>query len=80
MVELPQKEFQLLYLLLSSPGRIFTRRDIMDDSWGIRTGTDERTVDVHIRRLRKRFEESTSIQIETVRGVGYRAKATKVNS
>ena len=77
---LPPKEFLLLFKLCASPGRIFTRRDIMDDIWGIRTGTDERTVDVHIRRLRKRFEESTSIQIETVRGVGYRAKATKVNS
>ena len=77
---LPPKEFLLLFKLCASPGRIFTRRDIMDDIWGIRTGTDERTVDVHIRRLRKRFEESTSIQIETVRGVGYRAKATKGNS
>ena len=77
---LPPKEFLLLFKLCASPGRIFTRRDIMDDIWGIRTGTDERTVDVHIRRLRKRFEESASIQIETVRGVGYRAKATKVNS
>ena len=77
---LPPQEFLLLFKLCASPGRIFTRRDIMDDIWGIRTGTDEHTVDVHIRRLRKRFEESASIQIETVRGVGYRAKATKVNS
>ena len=77
---LPPKEFLLLFKLCASPGRIFTRRDIMDDIWGIRTGTDERTVDVHIRRLRKRFGESTSFQIETVRGVGYRARATKSNS
>ena len=80
VIALPPKEFLLLFKLCASPGRIFTRRDIMDDIWGIRTGTDERTVDVHIRRLRKRFEESSSIQIETVRGVGYRARAAKTSS
>lgn len=72
--QLPQKEFYLLFKLLSSPGRIYTRRDIMDDIWGIETDSDERTVDVHIRRLRERFEGSTSFSIETVRGLGYKAK------
>lgn len=71
--QLPQKEFLLLFKLLSSPGRIYTRRDIMDDIWGIDTDTDERTVDVHIRRLRERFEASKSFSIETVRGLGYKA-------
>ena len=71
--QLPQKEFLLLFKLLSSPGRIFTRRDIMDDIWGRETDSDERTVDVHIRRLRERFEGSKSFEIITVRGLGYKA-------
>lgn len=70
---LPPKEFMLLFKLCASPDRIFTRRDIMNDIWGIRSATDERTVDVHIRRLRKRFDKSPSFSIETVRGVGYKA-------
>ena len=72
---LPPKEFMLLFKLCSSPGRIFTRRDIMDDVWGIHTESGERTVDVHIKRLRDRFKTSKSFQIETVRGVGYKATA-----
>lgn len=75
-VQLPQKEFYLLFKLLSSPGRIFTRRDIMDDIWGIETDTDERTVDVHIRRLRERFAESPSFKLVTVHGLGYKAVLT----
>ena len=71
--QLPQKEFLLLYKLLASPGRIYTRRDIMDDIWGRETDSDERTVDVHIRRLRERFEDSGSFEIVTVRGLGYKA-------
>lgn len=71
--QLPQKEFYLLFKLLSSPGRIYTRRDIMDDIWGVETGSDERTVDVHVRRLRERFDESKSFSIETIRGLGYKA-------
>ena len=71
---LPPKEFMVLFKLCASPDRIFTRRDIMNDIWGIRTQTNERTIDVHIRRLRKRFSASGSFRIETVRGVGYRAK------
>lgn len=72
-LQLPQKEFLLLFKLLSSPGRIFTRRDIMDDIWGTQTDSDERTVDVHIRRLREHFEESESFVIVTIRGLGYKA-------
>lgn len=71
--QLPQKEFLLLFKLLASPGRIFTRRDIMNDIWGRETDSDERTVDVHIRRLRERFEGSPSFEIITVRGLGYKA-------
>ena len=69
---LPPKEFMVLFKLCSSPGRIFTRRDIMDDVWGIQAESGERTVDVHIKRLRKRFQDSESFCIETVRGIGYK--------
>lgn len=70
---LPQKEFQLLYKLISSPGQIFSRQQLMDDIWGYDTQTDPRTVDVHINRLRDRFRESDDFEIVTVRGVGYKA-------
>lgn len=70
--QLPQKEFQLLYKLASSPGRIFTRQQIMDDIWGMESETDPRTVDVHINRLRDRFRDSTDFEIITVRGLGYK--------
>ncbi len=70
---LPQKEFFLLQMLLSYPGRIFTRRALMDEIWGYDSETDPRTVDVHIKRLRERFAEYDNFTIETVRGLGYRA-------
>ena len=74
---LPPKEFMVLFKLCSSPGRIFTRRDIMDDVWGIQAESGERTVDVHIKRLRKRFQDSESFCIETVRGIGYKVAIVK---
>ena len=74
---LPPKEFMVLFKLCSSPGRIFTRRDIMDDVWGIQAESGERTVDVHIKRLRKRFQDSESFCIETVRGIGYKVAVVK---
>lgn len=70
---LPQKEFMLLYKLLSYPGRIFTRQQLMDDIWGYDSGTDTHTVDVHIGRLRDRFRDNQDFQIVTMRGVGYKA-------
>lgn len=72
---LPQKEFMLLYKMVSSPGRIFTRQQIMDDIWGYDADTDTHTVDVHIARLRERFKDNADFQIVTIRGVGY--KVTK---
>lgn len=69
---LPQKEFMLLYKMVSSPGRIFTRQQIMDDIWGYGADTDTHTVDVHIARLRERFKDNTDFQIVTIRGVGYK--------
>ena len=76
-IALPPKEFMVLFKLCSSPERIFTRRDIMNDVWGINAESGERTVDVHIKRLRQRFEGSASFRIDTVRGIGYRASALK---
>ncbi|MBQ7851070.1 MAG: response regulator transcription factor [Clostridia bacterium] len=70
---LPQKEFQLLYKLLSYPGRIFTRIELMDDIWGANSDTGWETVTVHIGRLRKRFEGWKEFEIVSVRGLGYKA-------
>ena len=70
--QLPQKEFQLLYKLLSIPNKIFTRQDLMDEIWGYDTESDERTVDVHIKRLREKFEKFKEFEIVTIRGVGYK--------
>ena len=70
---LPQKEFQLLYKLLSYPGRIFTRIELMDEIWGADSETGWETVTVHIGRLRKRFEGWPEFEIISVRGLGYKA-------
>lgn len=69
---LPQKEFYLLFLLLSYPGRIFTRQELMDELWGTDTNTSPRTVDVHINRLRSRFAGREDFEISTIRGLGYK--------
>ena len=71
--ELPQKEFLLLYKLLSYPGKIFTRIQLMDEIWGADSETGWETVTVHIGRLRKRFEGWTEFEIVAVRGLGYKA-------
>lgn len=71
--ELPQKEFMLLYKLLSYPGQIFTRIQLMDEIWGVESDTGWETVTVHVGRLRKRFEGWKEFEIESVRGLGYKA-------
>lgn len=71
--ELPQKEFLLLYKLLSYPGQIFTRIQLMDEIWGTDSETGWETVTVHVGRLRKRFEGWKEFEIESVRGLGYKA-------
>lgn len=71
--ELPQKEFQLLYKLLSYPDKIFTRIQLMDEIWGMDCETGWETVTVHIARLRKRFEDFEEFEIQSVRGLGYKA-------
>lgn len=70
---LPQKEFYLLYKLLSYPNKIFTRQQLMDEIWGMFSETDERTVNTHINRLRDRFASCDDFEIVTVRGLGYKA-------
>ena len=70
---LPPKEFYLLYKLLAYPGQTFTRLQLLDEIWGMDSESDEKTVNVHINRLRTRFLEWPEFQIETVRGLGYRA-------
>lgn len=70
---IPQKEFQLLYKLLSYPDRIFTRIQLMDEIWGMDSDTVETTVNVHITRLRRRYENWPEFELVAVRGVGYKA-------
>ena len=71
--ELPQKEFLLLYQLLSYPGKIFTRIQLMDEIWGAESTTGWETVTVHIGRLRRRFADWDEFEIVSVRGLGYKA-------
>ena len=70
---LPQKEFLLLYKLLSYPGKTFTRIQLMDEIWGSESESGWETVTVHIGRLRKRFEGWKEFEIQSVRGLGYKA-------
>ena len=72
-MELPQKEFLLLYKLLSYPGKIFTRIELMDEIWGADSETGWETVTVHVGRLRRRFEGWSEFEIVSVRGLGYKA-------
>ncbi|MGX6961636.1 response regulator transcription factor [Vagococcus xieshaowenii] len=71
-VVLPQKEFQILYKLASYPNKIFTRQQLMDEFWGLESHTDERTIDVHVNRIRERLKEVMDFQLVTVRGLGYK--------
>lgn len=72
-INLPNKEFQLLFLLVSNPKHIFTRNDIIEKIWGFDYEGDDRTVDVHIKRLRQKLSRlGASISIHTVRGQGYK--------
>ncbi len=72
IVQLKKKECELLFMLASSPGRIFTRTQLIENVWGVDYEGDERTVDVHIKRIRQRIESFSSLTITTVRGLGYR--------
>ena len=71
--QLPQKEFLLLFKLLSYPNVVFTRLQLMDEIWGMDAESDEHTVNVHVNRLRTRFSDTPDFEIVTVRGLGYKA-------
>ncbi len=72
-IELPKKEFELLYKLLSYPGMIFTKSQLLDDIWGFDSESSEDTVKTHISRIRNRVSDFTEFQIVTVKGLGYKA-------
>jgi DNA-binding response OmpR family regulator len=75
-VEMPPKEIELLYFLAASPGRVFTREQLLDQLWGYEFYGDNRTVDVHIKRIREKIDDSGKPwQIATIWGVGYKFEA-----
>lgn len=76
-IELRKKEFQLLEKMLASPMKIFTRQVLMDDIWGYDSESASRTVDAHIKRLRAKLKDVKDFQIETIRGLGYKAVIRK---
>jgi len=77
LVMLPMKEFELLSQLASYPDRIFTRDELIQLIWGADFDGDDRTVDVHIKRLRSRFSTTDDFNIRTIRGVGYKLEVAK---
>ena len=72
--EMPPKEFYLLFKLLSNPNKIFTRQELMDEIWGMDSEVDDRTVDSHIKKIRRKFENCVDFEIITIRGLGYKSK------
>ena len=74
---LPRKEFFILFKLLCNPNKIFTRLEILDEIWGMDSEADERLVDSHIKKLRRRFSENQDFEIVTIRGLGYKAEKGK---
>ena len=78
-LELRNKEFHILYKLLSYPNKIFTRQQLMAELWGPDSDSEERTIDVHIRRLRQHLADNEDFQIVTIRGLGYKAVLTNEN-
>ena len=78
-LELPPKEFELLYFLLSHPDRVFTRNQLLDNIWGYDFFGDSRTVDVHIKRVREKLNRDDTWSIKTVWGVGYKFESKSGN-
>lgn len=76
-LELPQKEFLILYKLLSFPDKIFTRGQLMQEFWPDDSESLERTVDVHITRIREKLASNNDFEIVTIRGLGYKAVVKK---
>lgn len=71
--QLTQKEFYLIYKLLSTPDTIFKRQDLIEEIWGLENESDFRTIDVHVKRIREKLEDITEFEIVTIRGIGYKA-------
>ncbi|MFK7903692.1 MAG: response regulator transcription factor [Chitinophagales bacterium] len=69
IIELPRKEFKLIYLLASKPGKVFTREKILREVWGTDVIVNDRTIDVHIRKLREKIGNE---YIKTIKGIGYK--------
>ena len=76
-LELPKKEFELLYKLLAYPGQIFTRNQLLDGIWGYDSESGEDTVKTHISRLRNKLRQIPDFRIVTIKGLGYKAEITK---
>lgn len=74
---LAQKEFLLLYKLLSTPDTIFTRQELIEEIWGLESESDYRTIDVHIKRIREKMYDVKEFDIHTIRGIGYKAIINK---
>ena len=70
--KLTQKEFYLLYKLISTPNTIFSRQDLIEEIWGLESESDFRTVDVHIKRIREKMKDINEFKIVTIRGLGYK--------
>lgn len=73
VLEMPQKEFYLLFKLLSNPGRVFTRLELLDEIWGMENDSNERNVDAHIKKIRKKIQDNPDFDVLTIRGLGYKA-------
>ncbi|MDT8976504.1 response regulator transcription factor [Paenibacillus sp. chi10] len=76
-ITLPRKEFELLYQLANHSGQLFTRRQLIDQIWGMDYEGDERTVDTHVKKIRERFADHESFRIVTLRGLGYRLEVAR---
>ena len=79
VLELPKKEFELLYKLLSYPGQIFTRNQLLDDIWGFDSESGEDTVKTHISRLRNKLRAIEEFRIITIKGLGYKAEVLELS-
>ena len=71
-METPPKEMELIYFLASNPNKVFTREQLLDEIWGYEFLGDSRTVDVHIKRIREKFDKNDKWSVKTVWGVGYK--------
>ncbi len=71
-IDMPPKELELLYCLASSPNRVYTREQLLDQVWGYEVAVDSRTVDVHIKRIREKIKDHDSWKITTVHSIGYK--------